>query len=79
MRKQLRHLLEISAFLITFIAFYFYSERPIMKIIGIILFCGAAAVTYRVFIPWKILMKSLRTVFRKQTLSAVILYSDIVC
>jgi len=77
MRKTIRHLIEIAAFLIAGLVFSF-SDKPILKIIGIILLITASIIALWLVIPWKKVMKAFLRLFKKRKISTTILFTDIV-
>jgi len=78
MRKTIRHLIEIAAFLIAGFEFTFDSKERILNIIGIILLITGTAIALWLVIPWKKLMKAFLRLFKKHRISATILFTDIV-
>jgi len=77
MRKTIRHLIEIAAFLIAGAELSF-SDNTILKIIGIILLITGTFIALWLVIPWKKAMKAFSRLFKKRKISATILFTDIV-
>jgi len=78
MRKTIRHLIEIAAFLIAGIELYFGSDKLILNIIGIILLIIGTFIALWLVIPWKKWVKAFLRLFKKHKISATILFTDIV-
>jgi len=78
MKKTIRHLIEIAAFLIAGLEFTFGSDKPVLNIIGKILLITATAIALWLVIPWQKLMKAFLRLFKKRRISTTILFTDIV-
>ena len=71
-------LIEVAVFLIAGIEFYFNSNNRIMQFLGIGLFITSGSLILWIVIPWNKVTRLLGRIFKKQRISAIVLFTDIV-